>query len=251
MDFFEGKKGIFFGDSLIQGIGVLPAGTKEAPTEDVVSQLEKILKCNIVNGAFGGTGMSNGCCGFPQMVDTLLTGDFTQQYALAERFMRDYPDEGFDGLLVQIERMKALKKEELDFICIAFGTNDWTFGVEPDNPSDQYDGDTLLGALRKGIRDIMTNLPGVEIYVFTPTYRRWKDKDSDTLKNEKTGLSLREVSDMIAKTCKELHIPCANMYVRSLTNVFNWDFYTSDGTHRNAAGYALLAKQYAKFMLSH
>lgn len=250
MDFFEGKKGIFLGDSLIQGIGVLPAGTTDAPTEDVVSQLEKILKCEIVNGGFGGTGMSDGCCGFAQMAEAIVTRDFSQPDRMVGQLTNSYPGQGFDGLTIQVEKMKALKKEDIGFVGIAFGSNDWTYGVRMDNPEDPYDSETLLGALRKGIRILMTNLPDAEIYVFTPTYRRWMDGDSDTVKNPQTGLTLREVADQIETVCMELHVPCANMYVRSMTNRFNREHFTVDGTHRNAAGYALLARQYAKFMLS-
>jgi lysophospholipase L1-like esterase len=77
-----------------------------------------------------------------------------------------------------------------------------------------------------------------------------KTQNSDVYANPTSGLYLSQVAEGIAKCCKELHIPCKNMYSESNINEYNWKKYTVDGTHRNEAGYELLGRQYSRFITS-
>jgi lysophospholipase L1-like esterase len=250
----SGETGVCFGDSLTQGVGVLPQNQGAAvPTEDVASVMASILHCNMVNAGIGGTTMSAGAGSFCSLADAITTGNFAEIDSLIETLIANYPGQGFEGLTTQFAKVKALDFVEVDFITVAYGTNDWTAGKAIDNAANPLDKTTVCGGLRYGIKTLLAAFPHLRIYVFTPVYRDGlgaNKEDSDTFKNATSGLLLPEIADGIVEVCNELHIPCKNMYVESNINASNWNHYKADNTHRNAKGYKLLGTQYAKFVAS-
>ena len=238
-----------FGDSIMQGVGVLPADG--VPMDDALSVLGKILKMNVVNGGIGGTTFAGNYDGsFCHIVDAVVSGDWGKIDAHIRTLIEQYPGQGFDGLSLQFAKIKALDFSEVSAVVVAYGTNDWNFGAALDNESDLSDKKTICGALRYGVSRLLTAYPSLKVYVFTPCYRDGlgTGETSDTYKNATTGLLLSEVGDGIEATCKALHIPCKNMYYSSNLNEYTRDYYLADGTHRNKAGYKLLGTQYAKFI---
>lgn len=249
------KVGVCFGDSLIQGVGVLPQKQGDAlPTKDVVSVMANNLKCTLFNAGIGGSTMTVGNGSFCSVVDAVTSGDFTAIKEHIQTLSKEYAGQGFEGLVAQYNKIQSLDFANVDFVVIAYGTNDWTAGKSIDNSNDLYDKTTVCGALRYGVKELLSKYPHLRLYVFTPSFRSRmgddKKQTSDEYVNAASGLYLSAIVDGIENCCKELHIPCKNMYNESNINKYNWDSYTVDGTHRNETGYALLGMQYSKFIIS-
>lgn len=246
--FETNKIGVGFGDSIMEGFGVLTHD--KLPTEDCISVMSKYLNTPIYNGGIGGAKLSSGNCSFVEIVDSLISGDWTDfDNNLNELINKNA---NMSSARIQYNEIKSLDFSKVDFLAIAYGTNDWTAGSRLeniDNPMDKY---TICGALRYCVSNLLTKYPQLKLYVFTPCYRDHlgtnKDETSDTFINPTSKLKLTDVCDGIANTCKELHIPCKNMYYDSNLNMYTRNEYLSDYVHRNVKGYELMGKQYAKFV---
>lgn len=246
--FETNKIGVGFGDSIMEGFGVLTPN--KLPTEDCISVMSKYLNTPIYNGGIGGAKLSSGNCSFVEIVDSLISEDWTDFDTNLNELINN--NANMTSARTQYSRIKSLDFSKVDFLAIAYGTNDWTAGrrlENIDNPMDKY---TICGALRYCVSNLLTKYPQLKLYVFTPCYRDHlgtnQDETSDTFINPTSNLKLTDVCDAIANTCKELHIPCKNMYYDSNLNKYTRNEYLSDYVHRNAKGYELMGKQYAKFV---
>ena len=142
--------------------------------------------------------------------------------------------------------------DDVKYITLAYGTNDFAGNVTLDNESNKYDITTILGAFRQGIKYLQESHPTIKIYVFTPCFRsrinNGDNKNSDDYPNA-NRVYLNEICDAIESECKKLGIPCKNMYYSSQVNKYTSTIYLSDGLHRTEVGYKLLGEQYSKFIL--
>ena len=249
--FENGKVGVGFGDSIMEGYGVLTQNV--IPTKDCISIMSKLLNVPIYNGGIAGAKLSdNSYCSFVDVVDSIVNNDWTTFKTEMYRLISDNPV--MSSVANQYAKIRALDFDNVDFLVIAYGTNDWAGGNILDNPNSPMNKGTILGALRYCVSTLLTAYPNLKLYVFTPCYRDHlgtnQDQTSDTYVNPTSGLTLPEVCDGIAQCCKELHIPCKNMYYESNLNQYTRDEYLSDYVHRNEKGYKLLGEQYAKFVNS-
>ena len=240
--------GVIFGDSIIQGLGVLTAGV--IPTKDCVTVMNKELNTPIYNGGVAGAKFTTGRCSLKTIVDSIVNNSWTTFDTELTAVIAT--NNRLNSATTQFNKIKALNFANVGFIGLAYGTNDWASGMTLDNPNNPLDTTTILGGLRYSVSTLLTNYPQLKIYVFTPCYRDHLGDEpyetSDTYINPTSGLKLTDVCDGIYNCCKELHIPCKNMYYESNLNQYTRDEYLSDYVHRNEAGYKLLGIQYAKFI---
>lgn len=247
--FENGKVGVGFGDSILEGYGVLTSNI--LPTKDPISVMSKLLNIPMYNGGIAGAKLSdNSYCSFVDVVDSIVNNDWTDFDREMYRLINS--DSTISSVSKQYTKIKSLDFNNVDFLVIAYGTNDWAGGNILNNPNSPMNKGTILGALRYCVSTLLTNFPNLKLYVFTPCYRDHlgtnHDQTSDTYVNPTSGLTLPQVCDGIAECCKELHIPCKNMYYESNLNQYTRDEYLSDYVHRNEKGYKLLGEQYAKFV---
>lgn len=262
--------GLFLGDSLVQGVGVLPKESATLPEDDAVSVMERKLQSTIRNGGIGGTtyarpfhrkeyDKNSTYTSFADMVDELILGEYHTISHHIDKNATSYPNEGFDGALVQYERISKINLQDLKYICIAYGTNDWYAGTMLDSNINDEDTSTVLGAFRYGIRKLKTFLPHVSIVVYTPCYREKlgenRDENSNTYVQPNTHLTLEQFGDAIF-TCalslqKELgDVYAKNMYQNPNLNQEHAEQYLKkDGTHYNKEGYQVLGTLYADFII--
>lgn len=236
---FESKKiGVCFGDSITQGNNVY-ISSNITPINDYPSIVSKILDCTVYNGGLGGSTYSSGrSIDFKNVCDCVVSGDFSTvidgitQYGLNA------------SAVLQYNAISELDFNDVDFISIALGTNDWNFGASADG---------IKNAMRYCISTLLTAYPHLRIYVFTPIYRfnlGGSGQDSDTYVNTASGLKLHDVCDAIIETAKEFNVPCKDMYYGCNINQYNKELYMGDDTHPNANGYALMGEKIAKFINS-
>lgn len=236
--FEGGKTGVFFGDSITQGSNVYIA-YNITPMQDYPSIVEGILDCTAYNGGLGGSTYASGrSIDFKNVCDCVVSGDFSSiiegitQYGLNQ------------SAILQYNAISELDFNNVDFVSIALGTNDWNFGTSAEG---------IKNAMRYCISTLLTAYPHLKIYVFTPIYRfnlNGSGEDSDTYVNTTSGLKLHEVCETIIDTAKEFSVPCKDMYYGCNINQYNKDLYMGDDTHPNANGYALMGEKIAKFINS-
>ncbi len=236
--FEGGKTGVFFGDSITQGNNVYIA-SNITPMQDYPSIVKEILDCTAYNGGLGGSTYASGrSIDFKNVCDCVVSGDFSSiiegitQYGLNQ------------SAILQYNAISELDFNNVDFVSIALGTNDWNFGTSAEG---------IKNAMRYCISTLLTAYPHLNIYVFTPIYRfnlNGSGQDSDTYVNTTSGLKLHEVCEAITDTAKEFNVPYKDMYYSCNINQYNKDLYMGDDTHPNANGYALMGEKIAKFINS-
>ena len=236
---FESKKiGVCFGDSITQGNNVY-ISSNITPINDYPSVVGKTLDCTVYNGGLGGSSYSSGrSIDFKNVCDCVVSGNFST-------VIDGISEYGLNASAVlQYNAISKLDFNDVDFISIAFGTNDWNFGASAEG---------IKSAMRYCISTLLTAYPHLKIYVFTPIYRfnlGGSGQDSDTYVNTASGLKLHDVCDAIIETAKEFNVPCKDMYYSCNINKYNKELYMGDDTHPNANGYALMGEKIAKFINS-
>lgn len=242
-----------FGDSIF--------GTQSGTGTEVSAYLAKFTNAKVHNIGYGGCRMASylkadGSINEPwdafsmyRLVDAIVSGDFSYQengFSFGERNYRDY-------FRTHLNTLKKLDFNKVDIITISYGTNDFTSSKNnPKAPaSNKYDVNTLEGALRYSIEKIQEAFPHIEIYVCTPIYRTWYDKnnnysivgDSNSYKNS-FGYVLTDYVNMIKGVAAEyddvIVIDSANLGFNA-DNLLTY-FSTTDGTHPNADGRKALAQ---------
>ena len=244
---YKGKTGIVFGDSIINGVGALVG-------QDCVEAAKRILECSLYNGGIGGTTMLF----FNDVVDGIIDNDWTDVDARIQQLISQYPgNELFEVLPTRFQQIKSLDFTKVDFICVAYGTNDWTEDIQRDNTENLFDTTTILGSLRSCVKRIQSAFPNIEIIVITPSYRCVfnnnvieYDSDDNHWGGNTLISDLGTLADLIAECAKEMKIRCWNQYWNNGVNAFNAKKFISDGTHRNKFGAAVLGRQVADFIKS-
>lgn len=230
--------GLFLGDSLMQGVGA-PLGF------DAVSYAEKILGCKTLNGGIGGTTMKNDGRGanLYKVVESLLSSDWADVDAFISEIVASNNSAVWKDVPVRYSEIKNLKMQDISFVFICYGANDWKSGATLDNEENKEDVSTVCGSLRYAVRRLLEASPSMQIFVATPGYRSAEEETPSI-----GGVTLKDFSLAVEDACKDLHIPCWNQYLNNGLNKHNASLYLNDGTHRNAQGYALLGSQYATFI---
>lgn len=241
---FRGKTIVCFGDSI----------TGNYVTTDYPSIIAKMTGATVYNVGFGGCTMvykgteERREFSMVGLVNSIVSGDFSAQensgvsITLANDDRRNYVPE-------RIETLKGIDWNDVDYITIAYGTNDWNSNYMIDNESNPLDTTSYIGAFRYSIEKLLTAYPHIKILVLTPLWRWWDEtaggvpyRDSDNYAKG-TGWYLFDYSKALIEACKEYHIPCLDLYYECMLNKFNRYVYfnTNDGTHPNATGRELVA----------
>lgn len=246
----SGKVGVIFGDSIAQGIGstwddtnLILIGT------DIVSVLERVCKCDVKNCAFGGTRYSNtgsySGASFTRVISAKINESYTD--------IQSYINSITDGVSVvhraeaSLANLQSIDMSSVDFVLIMYGTNDWKAGVSADNSGNAFDTATILGGMRKGINDLLTEWSHLKVFILAPIFRN--DTSSDTTPNG-LGVYLYDVCEDIEKASNRLHLPCKNLYKESNISAYNSSVYLLDTVHPNDLGYERIGTCVANFLAS-
>lgn len=233
------RVGIILGDSIVQGVGVLPSYNERLhdfiPRNNLSWFIEQYSDLKIYNGGLGG-----GCTGertidFQKVADCINSGDFSDiQSGITQYSLNKFASANWD-------RIAELDFNDVDFIGIGYGYNDWNFGRTEEQ---------IKTGFRYGLDKILAKYPNLKIYLFTPSYYKSDDgtKDSDVYANTSSGLYLYQIAEFIEDISKEYHLPCKNLYYSGNINSFNASLYMNGSPHRNEKGYELLGRQWAKFI---
>lgn len=246
-----GKKILNFGDSIVgstEGAGSISAFLAEKSG------------ATVYNVGFGGARMSThtgtvAAFSMHALADAITSKNFSvQNYALANN------PKNVNRYLYQLHlnRIKNLNFSKIDFITIAYGTNDYTAAKELDNPDNPEDVTTYKGALRYTLRKFYEAYPNLKILVVSPMYRVWHNPDGSFLidSDKKTyNLANNTLPDFVKATkevCQEYKTPFVDQYNSlGINQVNRLSFYTvADGTHPNESGRKKVALKWYRELIN-
>ena len=209
-----------------------------------------------INGGFGGCRMSQhaeywDAFSMYRLADAFVSGDWSlQDQAIASSTNLPYY---FSDRLSQL---KELDLNTIDILTIAYGTNDYTAGVELDNVLNPTDTTTFKGALRYSLEKLMTAYPHLKILVCSQAYRFWGTEDGEFIEDSDTkyyNASQNTLPDFVKATeevCKDYKVLFLNQYDNMGINKFNRYYYftKTDGTHPNETGRKRHAERVVGFL---
>lgn len=210
-----GKKVIFLGDSITEGVG---ASCKEA---FYTSLLHKRMGLSSV----GNYGISGTRIARQQKVDPAHLSWDTN--AFTERF----------------EQMG-----DADVVVVFGGTNDWGHGDAPFGADEDRTMDTFCGALHYLMRGLIEKYPTALICFVTPLHRA-----GDTLPNASNQLPLKAYVDKIKETAEQYSLPVLDLFASAgiVPDIqIQKEIYCPDGLHPNDRGNERIAERLQGFLES-
>ena len=240
----DGKTMAFFGDSITKLGNV------------IVNKVADMTGVTAKNFAFSGCRMSKylndvySHFSMAALANSIENDDYTEQEnALADAGAQQ------EYYTATLNELKATDFLDLDYLSIAYGTNDWNANVPLANVNDKYDKDTFEGAIRTALEVIYAANPAIRVFVCTPVYRfSWSSgevvNDSDTVTNT-LGLKLTDYVQAIKSVCEEYHTPVIDLYSNMGFCKFTAvEYYPiNDGVHPNEKGRQKIGESIAKEML--
>ncbi|MBQ6707589.1 MAG: hypothetical protein IJM97_01415 [Clostridia bacterium] len=235
----KGKVIVNFGDSIFG---------KRRPPEDISTKLAELTGATIHNCGFGGCCMSTHTSEYyaPFSMHSLATAISTGTWDSQDNAIAtgtDMPSYFSETL----ELLKNTDFNKVDIVTIAYGTNDWNFGMNIDNSENDKDLSTFAGALRYSIETLLTAYPHLKIFICSQTYRFFIDANNNFVDDSNTHSNTHGVklTDFVAKTkavAEEYCIPFIDNYNIGM-NKYNRSIYFAahDGTHPLTTGCHLIA----------
>lgn len=246
---YHGKKMVCFGDSITYsgypaiveqdtGITVINQGYSSArvvPTGDAGDEVKDKFSLTA-------------------LVDSIISGVWTNQDII-------YSTTGYETQAAQLDVLKTIDFNTVDFISLSDGTNDWASSTSiVDNELDPLDVANVIGGLRYVVKKFLDNYPHLKFLIMTPIYRFHVDvdgttiiEDSDTWVNS-AGYKIPDIVSAYKILGQELKFPVVDMYNELGINKYNRIYYfgpTYDGVHPNGLGEALMGHKLAGTLLTY
>ena len=140
----------------------------------------------------------------------------------------------------------------MDFVTIAYGTNDIGSGVTIDDAADSESTVTYLGALRYILRKMLTVYPHLKVLLLTPIYRYWNEEGVDSDEKLFDSRKFTDWGDGLLTVAQEYKIPALDLYrllgFNSITR--SYFFPDTDGTHPNRLGQKQIGEKIAAKLLA-
>ena len=193
---------------------------------DIPSVAQSKTGYKIANCGYGGTiAATHGTAkydvfSFHSLADAIFSEDFSAQ--IAEGNLSTYYSRATNYLA-------SIDFSQVKLITIAYGTNDWNFGINIDNAENKYDLTTYCGGLRYGIEKLLTKYPNIQLCLMSPIWRKLESGDSDDTPNG-NGKYLKDFCEAMKGVAEEYHLPYFDHYNIGI-NKFNYSVYLRDKTH--------------------
>lgn len=235
-----GKKMVCFGDSI----------TNMGYTETLLANLGiEAENVGLSSGRYANVGNTTiDAFSFYNIVYAIANDDWTIPDSLSGQA-------GYETQYAHIQAIKAIDFSQIDFVSIAYGTNDFSSGTAFENESNPFDPSYFKGAMRYCIKTLLETYPHIKLLIATPCYRFWQEGGvfvDDCNTHEIDGKKLSDYVSAEISVCEELHAP----YVDNLTcagiNRYNRTQYfdATDGLHPNSKGRAVIGGRIADGILS-
>lgn len=218
---------------------------------------------NVIRGGFGGGHLSlrqvkpetilansdaYAMLDVPSIVDALID----QEWTLVDKAVDFLMNNAGDDNTPIIKDLKGVDLNEIDFITVFAGTNDWNSNVSLGKRGDTDNVNNYYGAINYITTRVHEKYPHIQVVFFTPVVRWMKVGDpakwSDVNRN-RADLTLVDVADAMLDACMYNNVPCCDLYRAMGWNMDNFNLYFQDTTHCTK-GYHLVAQQMMQFLNS-
>lgn len=130
-------------------------------------------------------------------------------------------------------------------ISLAFGVNDWIFGGALGTSSDAMDADTIFGAIRYCIYNVITNNPNSQVFVVAPM-NCWSNSapapDYAYGTANSNGVTLLDIKNAIKTICEEYGVMFID-FGDSVINKLNIATQLNDTVHPTQTAHVELARE--------
>ncbi|MEY8371360.1 SGNH/GDSL hydrolase family protein [Aerococcaceae bacterium 50-4] len=156
-----------------------------------------------------------------------------------------------------LDKLMNINFNEIDYVSIFAGTNDWAGTIATGSVSLGSDSDTtrntFYGAVPYIIKTLLTKFPHLKIMFVTPIFRSRTSvgdgRNSDQYPN-RNSIMLEEFVDAIEIQANKNHIPVLNLYKNGNINQYSEKLYLNDGVHPTDQGYELIGHKIASALLA-
>ena len=243
---YSGKVFAWFGDSIVDG-------------NNHPNQIAAALGATVNKFGFSSCTMSR-VASDPNGYDKLTmyrfakainTGDFSEVMAGAEYVRDNYARDH----TAKVTAMAALNWSTVDYVVIAFGTNDFT-GATPLGSTYTADatGSTYIGATCYAIEQIQAAYPKIQIMLIGMPFRLKSPFTDPNLNSDLSpdaeGKYLVDYENALVEIGKKYHVPVFEFNKKSGINVMTYPIYYSDGLHPNSTGVTHWVKKIKAFLLN-
>ena len=159
---------------------------------------------------------------FWKIADAIVAGNYTDAKAAAAELTSNFAN------------IDNVNWSAVDYVTVAYGTNDLAFGAAIDNESNLFDTATICGALRYGIKAINSAYPNIRFKVLGVLYR-----NADSVSMTK----IVECNEALRAAAAYVGAEFVGGYG---INAGNSGTFLYDGTHPNANGNARIAETLAR-----
>lgn len=243
-------------DKIIVNFGDSIFGNTDGDTS-ISNVISNVTGATVYNCAFGGCRMSShpseGYKEFSmyKLADAITTGDFSSQETGAT--VSGVPK----YFTSHVESLKSIDFNKVDYITIAYGTNDWTGGV-PIDKSDETNNYFFKDALQYSLQKIITKYPHIQILLISAHFRFWNSNietntDTKVVNDDyKVAHHLYDFNNCIEEVAKEFKVPYLNNYDELGINKYNCTYYIplEDGAHHNEKGRKLIGQRVSNKLIS-
>jgi len=240
---YAGKKLVCFGDS-ITNMGYTGVIKEDTGIE--------AINVGLSSGRYAYSDVSNqyvNAFAFHNICYSISTGDWT------------IPDtlngvSGYETQYAHIQDIKAIDFSTVDFVSIAYGTNDFASATPLDDADYPLDPEkSFKGAIRYCLKLLTEKYPHLKIIGVTPCYRFWSENGSilyDSDDHAVSGLYMRQYVQAVEDVYTEYHLPFVNNYDNAGINKYNrlQYFGINDGVHPNANGRAIIGHRIGNGILA-
>ena len=173
-----------------------------------------------------------------RLVDSIVAEDFTLQENQISKCNETYKK--------RFETLKSIDFNDVDYITIFYGTNDWNYGrilkSEDDANVENKQRTNVEDSIRYCVSKLQEKYPHIKIIVLSPYWCTFDDNNTDKNPN-KNGDYLEDYTNYIASIAESMSVTkVINLYKElDSINYSNYEYYMYDGVHPSDRLHKILA----------
>lgn len=144
--------------------------------------------------------------------------------------------------------------EEMDYVILAYGLNDYFAGVKQKNPNDYYDVTTYSGALCSGVMALQEVCPDAVFVIVSPTYCQgysYGQVIHESTSHDFGGGTLIDYTASAKAVPASFNAIFINSYDDMNISIHNGEKYLIDATHLTEYGRKKYAENVANYIAEH
>ena len=201
---------------------------------------EKLGNAQVYNLAIKGTQAANTGNGTE---DTCLIA--MTEYICGQRTC-ELPDE-----VAAKQLLSEVPYEQIDYVILAYGLNDYFAGVKQKNPDDYFDTSTYSGALCSGVTALKQVCPNARFVIASPTYCQgysYGQVVHESPYHDFGGGTVIDYTASAKAVCASFDAIFINNFDDMNISIHNGDQYLIDATHLTEAGRKRYAENVASYI---